>query len=237
MPEEKKIPELGLAEFVSTLIRETFDAILTAQEEQSAKIVQIHELADSSPENIAADVITPEEVELGMQRFFPLPDKPYCAVYDDAAYHPEPNESPAIYQLTGYEMQKGDFGNNRITAQGLAAIKRQVMFVLAADKLQQIRQMIRNGIPQIHIDNGKILAKVTFSVRETETEGTRPPATVGALPSTFLQRIDLLSGKTLKRIQLPAARMMVKQATESGTTSANNTSSAGEVEIHFRSIL
>ena len=92
MPEEKKIPELGLAEFVSTLIRETFDAILTAQEEQSAKIVQIHELADSSPENIAADVITPEEVELGMQRFFPLPDKPYCAVYDDAAYHPEPNE-------------------------------------------------------------------------------------------------------------------------------------------------
>ena len=33
MPEEKKIPELGLAEFVSTLIRETFDAILTAQEE------------------------------------------------------------------------------------------------------------------------------------------------------------------------------------------------------------
>lgn len=82
-------------------------------------------------------------------------------------------------------MQKGDFGNNRITAQGLAAIKKQVMFVLAADKLQQIRQMIRNGIPQIHIDNGKILAKVTFSVRETETEGTLPPATVGALPSTF----------------------------------------------------
>ena len=237
MPEEKKISELGLAEFVSTLIGETFDAILTAQEEQSSRIAQIIEIADKSPAEIAQGFITSEETEVGLQNLFPSSNEPFCLIYPGAIYRTEPNEFPAIYALSGYKMTKQDSAGGKITETGYQAVKQQVLLVLASEKLRQIREMIRHGLPRIQVDNGKILAKVSFSVRETETEGTEPTTVNNTgLSSTFMKKIDMLSGKALRRIQLPAARMMVKQATESGTSAANNTSIYGEVEIHFRSV-
>lgn len=242
MAEEKKIPEIGLAEFVSTLIRETFDAILTSQEEQSVKLAQIHALADSAPEDVATEFLTSEEIDLGMKRFFPLSEDPYCSVFVGAKYDPEPNEEPAVYNLTGYKILDGDVAGGKFTVQGFNAIKSQVMLMLAAEKLHQIRQMIRNGIPRIQVDNGKILAKVSFAVKENEVEGVNPettvePKTTRKLPATFLKKIDFMSGKTLKSIQLPETRMMVRQADETSNTSSNSTNIYGEVEIHFRSIL
>ncbi len=242
MPDEKKIPELGLAEFVSTLIRETFDAILTAQEEQSEKIALISDIAGRSPEEVAAGFISPDEIEAGLQRLFPAPDEPFCTLYEGAPYRPEPNEHPPVFVACGYGMQKNaDYAGGVITEKGYQAVVRQVSLLLASEKLQQIRNMVRNGVPKIQVDRGKILARVSFSVRET-TEAGDDPVTAGSaipsakLPSTFLQKIDVLGGKPLKSLKLPAARMMVKQATESGAASSNSTNIYGEVEIHFRSV-
>lgn len=242
MPDEKKIPELGLAEFVSTLIRETFDAILTAQEEQTVKIAQIAEISGLSPEEVAAGLVTPEDALAGLQRFFPAANDPFCTVYEGAPYSPEPDENPPVFVALGYSMQKEDFTGGKITKAGFEAVRQKVSLILANEKLQMIREMMRNGLPRIQVQHGKILSRVSFSVQETESDpGTAPTTgTTGgptALPVTFLKKIDVLGGKTLKSVQLPAARMMVKQASDTGITTSNATNVFGEVEIHFRTIV
>jgi hypothetical protein len=241
MPEEKKIPELGLAEFISTLIRETFDAVLTAQEEQTFKISQIAELAGRSPEEVASGYLSPGETEAGLQRLFPADTAPFSSVYEGAPYCPEPDENPPVFITTGYQMQKSDFASGKITNAGYQALLHRVSVLLAEEKLQLIRDMVRNGVPKIQVHQGKVLARVSFAVKETEGETTTTPSAgatggVTTLPVTFLKKMDILGGKTLKSIQLPAARMMVKQASEGGTTSSNATNVYGEVEIYFRTV-
>ncbi|HRZ42711.1 MAG TPA: hypothetical protein P5228_08410 [Bacteroidales bacterium] len=241
MPDEKKIPELGLAEFVSTLIRETFDAIITAQEEQTEKIAQIAEIAGLPPDEVAAALLTPEDALAGLQRIFPAGEAPFSTVYENAPYRPEPNEYPPVFVTTGYIMQKADFANGKFTLTGYNSVLQKVSQMLAEEKLQLIREMMRNGLPKIQVDQGKILARVSFSVKETEGETGASPTTgtsavTTGLPLTFLKKIDVLGGKTLKSIQLPAARMMVKQAADTGSTTSDATSVFGEVEIHFRTI-
>jgi hypothetical protein len=253
MSVEKKIPELGLAEFVSTLIRETFDAILTTQEEQTEKIAQIADLAGRSPEEVAASFISQQELDDSLQKLFPSKEEPYCLVYVGASYKPGPNEQPPVFEACGYRMQKDDYAGGKFTEKGYQSVVHHLRILLAEEKLKYIRQMVRTGVPRIQVDRGKILAKVSFSVRETAETATEPgdtgsasgvaPTSMGAQfilkkpLTTFLQRIDVIGGKPLQSLHLPAARMMVKQAPDSSGSSANTTNVYGEVEIFFRSVL
>lgn len=248
--------ELTLAEFVGKLISETFQAVIGSMVEQARQQGAIITGTELELAEFALEFISDNDVEEHLSALFPWrADSHAHAIFKDASYQPARNdqvEKPAIMELTGYEMEEADFDSLQLTERGVERIKSAVRMNLAEDRQKALITLMRQGVPRVIVESGRILSKVTFRVNQQGTTGkgntdSKESDTAGRKGATRVVeskpiRTGMLASK-LKRISpmifkpeiLDSTRMLVKQADDE----APQTSEAkvyGEVEIKFKTI-
>jgi len=183
-----KSTELGFAEFASTLISETLNAVVTSiltQEKQAAELEQQTLL---SPQEYAKENLTDEIIRAEILRLFPSSsgkeDKSSVDVGEFYVVSKETGESPAIQQKIGYTITKTDVTANTqnrlyINQTGYNNIYEAIKLTLATQHLSLLRQVIARGIPRVYVDNGHIKSKLMLRL-ETQTVTDTKTATTGS---------------------------------------------------------
>lgn len=180
-----KATELGFAEFASTLISETLNAIVTSMLTQEKQVAQLEQEALLTPEEYAKENLTDDNVRGEVIRLFPnsagAADKSSVDAGESYTSGKEVEESPPVLSKIGYKIKKGDLavsqGKTVITSTGYANISAAVRLVLAKQHLTVLKTVIARGIPRVYVDNGHITSKLTLRF-ETNTAGT--PASSGS---------------------------------------------------------
>jgi type II secretory pathway pseudopilin PulG len=178
-----KATELGFAEFASTLISETLNAIVTSILTQEKQAAQLEQQAQLSIEEYAAENLTDEIVRAEVIRLFPSSigavDK--SSVDAGEPYSRETEERPNIYNKTGYKISKGDLTVNQgkavIGSVGYTHIFAATKVVLAKQHLSILKTVVARGIPRVIVDNGHITSKLTLRV---EADTTTTSSTTGS---------------------------------------------------------
>ncbi len=190
-----KATELGFAEFASTLISETLNAIVISILTQEKQTAQLEQQALLSPEEYAKENLADDIVRAEVIRLFPTQagaDKSAVDAGEPYMNNRENAESPAIYMKTGYKMTKGDVaasqGKTVITSAGYARIFAAVRLTLAKQHLAVLKTVIARGIPRVYVDNGHIKSKLTLRF-EANTTATTPSTTGSKIAGVTLPKI------------------------------------------------
>jgi hypothetical protein len=182
-----KATELGFAEFASTLISETLNAIVTSILNQEKQAAQLEQQAVLSPEEYANENLTNVIVRAEVIRLFPSStgnaDKSAVDAGEPYVSAKETEESPAILRKLDYKIVKGDIasssGKQLITSSGYAHILAATRLALAEQHLSVLKVVIARGIPRVYVDNGHISSKLTLRF-EADTSAPASLATTGS---------------------------------------------------------
>lgn len=179
--------EMGFAEFASTLISETLNAVVTSILTQEKQATQLAQQAMLTPEEYASENLTDDLVRAEVLRLFPPAANATASMIDAGQTYSNvkgAEESPAIFKKIGYRMVRGDVtieGKALITATGYAHIFAATRIALAQQHLAILKTVVARGIPRVYVDNGHILSKLTLSFQaDTSTATTTSASTTGA---------------------------------------------------------
>ncbi|MGD6934629.1 MAG: hypothetical protein ACQCN5_10525 [Candidatus Bathyarchaeia archaeon] len=199
-----KATELGFAEFASTLISETLNAVVTSILTQEKQAAELEKQTLLSPEEYAKENLTDEIVRAEIMRLFPSStgkeEKSAVDVGEPYTVSKETGESPAINEKTGYKIAKTDVTPSTqnmlyINQTGYNNIYSAVRLTLAAQHLALLRQVIARGIPRVYVDNGHIKSKLMLRL-ENQSPATTKAATTGSriaslsLPKLIAQPVN-----------------------------------------------
>jgi hypothetical protein len=191
-----KATELGFAEFASTLISETLNAVVTSiltQEKQAAELEQQTML---SPEEYAKENLTDEIIRAEILRLFPSStgkeDKSSVDVGEQYSLTKE-NESPAINQKVGYKIVKTDVTSSQnkmvINETGYAHIYAAVRLMLAVQHLSVLKTVLARGIPRVYVDNGHIKSKLMLRLETGSSAGTNAATTGSKIAGLGIRKL------------------------------------------------
>jgi hypothetical protein len=179
-----KATELGFAEFASSLISETLNAVVASLLTQEKQAAQLEQQALSTPEDYAKENLTDNIVRAEIIRLFPSSAETDKSAVDTGQIYTNikgVGESPAIYSKTGYRMTKADvetsLGKNVITANGYNHIFAAERLTLAKQHLGILKVVIARGIPRVYVDNGHISSKLTLRF---EADTSTSTSTIGS---------------------------------------------------------
>jgi hypothetical protein len=178
-----KSTELGFAEFASTLISETLNAVVTSILTQEKQAAQLEQQTMLSPEEYAKENLTEEIVRAEVLRLFSSSNgkegKSSVDVGEPYTLSKETGETPPVNQKVGYKILKTDVtvAQNKlyINQAGYDHIYGAVRLTLAGQHLALLKSVVARGIPRVYVDNGHIKSKLMLRL-ETQT-GTNSPAT------------------------------------------------------------
>lgn len=178
-----KSTELGFAEFASTLISETLNAVVTSILTQEKQAAQLEQQTLLSPEEYAKENLTDEIVRAEILRLFPSSsgkeDKSSVDIGEPYMVNKETGESPPVNQKTGYTIAKTDLTSSQgklyINQAGYEHIYEAVRLTLASQHLGLLRTVTSRGIPRVYVDNGHIKSKLLLRL---ETQSTTTAASV-----------------------------------------------------------
>lgn len=166
---ELQLPvDLGFTEFVSALLSEVLESVVSNQVQQEQRRGELLEAASLDPEAFAALHIGDAEVEGYLAQLFPASagDRPHDAA-SGTPYRPgegDQDEQPPYAERLGVRLTSADVSTEtgRLLARGarrLAAAARQR---LAEQQVAAARDLVESGIPRVQVDGGRITARVTF---------------------------------------------------------------------------
>jgi hypothetical protein len=181
-----KSTELGFAEFASTLISETLNAVVTSILTQEKQAAQLEQQTLLSPEEYAKENITDEIIRAEILRLFPSStgkeDKSSVDVGEPYTLSKETGESPAVNQKVGYKITKTDLTVTQnklfINQTGYNNICTAARLTLASQHLTLLRSVVARGIPRVYVDNGHIKSKLMLRL-ETQSATTAPSTSTG----------------------------------------------------------
>jgi hypothetical protein len=200
-----KAVELDFAEFASTLIFETLNAVISSILTQEKQVIELEQQAMLSPEGYARENLTDELVRVEIMRLFPSTngERNKSSVDIGELYIPASNvdESPSIYKKIGYKMSPKDYnminhintnekGNGSsgqkcfINEVGYNHIHAAARLALAVQHLSLLKQVIQRGIPRVYVNEGHIKSKMMLSFEEkqknTNTQTDTSATIIGA---------------------------------------------------------
>lgn len=225
MSELLKPVELGFVEFVSQLISETLQAVVTSMIQQEKKIREIEEFMALDTDTFTERVINDEMVKNEILQIFPSKEEGKSSVDEKSQYVPENKEdgvkeNPPIYSLIFYKMSEKDFeyaGNGHIiTQEGYKNICNHIKVLLSAQYKSAIGNIISRGFPRVLVDHGKINSKISISLR-SETEKKEGKNTMLIKPFLPVLRVQPINNRSPEFLGL-------------------NVNIVGEVEITFKTI-
>ena len=186
--------EMGFAEFASTLISETLNAVVTSILTQEKQAAQLAQQATLTPEEYASENLTDEIVRAEVLRLFPSATNANASTIDAGQPYSGKGteESPAIFKKIGYKTVRGDVtieGKAVITSAGYSHFFAATRAALAQQHLAVLRSVVARGIPRVYVDNGHILSKLTLNF-QAEAKATTSASTTGArIAGTGIRRI------------------------------------------------
>ncbi len=191
-----KATELGFAEFASTLISETLNAVVTSILTQEKQVAQLAQQANQTPEEYAKDNLTGDIIRAEILRLFPSntgdADKSAVDAGEPYISGKETEESPAVYKKIGYRMTKGDTaamaGKTTISTTGYAHILAATRLALAQQHLSVIQTVVARGIPRVYVDNGHITSKLTLRL-EVDATTSAPVSTAAKIAGNGIRKI------------------------------------------------
>jgi len=188
-----KATELGFAEFASTLISETLNAVVTSILTQEKQAAQLEQQALLSPEEYAKENLTDELIRGEVLRLFPHATKAEKSAVDAGEPYTvsKETEEPAILKKVGYKILKNDVSSTQnklvINENGYAHICNAVELALATQHLNLLKAVVARGIPRVYVDNGHISSKLMLRL---EVESTSSTSTTGSkISATGIRRL------------------------------------------------
>jgi hypothetical protein len=235
--------ELGFSEFVSKLVSDTFEAIVSSTLSQEENWIQLRELLAHNLDDFSLLVIDDNTLELELNRVFPI-NKEGMGIIIGRDYQkadPEQNiqEEPPIYLYTGYQPSA-----SKLAAEDVEEIYRLVRNQLGQRQYDIMSNVLSKGTTKLVVDAGKINAKLNFEILQVEeAEETEEDNTSGndiqsiASKRIFVKnKLPVFSGLS-RPTEMKNVHFFVKPPTDSDPqTHQVKANVYGEVEIQFKTI-
>lgn len=232
--------ELGFTEFVSKLIADTFEAIITSSVQQEEDWMQMNELLGLGQEAFAKKVIDDESLAQEIVRLFPA-DEGGTLIREKAEYqkgNPKKGipEIPPIAEITGYQPPGRTL--NEADVRNIYETVRQIM---AIRQYEVLRRLLARGSTRVIVDAGKINAKLTFEINQVEEEpgsggggGSAPPTGISKI--IVPRKTSIFSG-IARPTELEKVRFFVRPPSDKDPqTHQVKANVYSEVEIQFKTI-
>jgi len=182
--------ELAMMEFTTLLLRQTFEGMLQAIYQQREDNAQWMRLSKLTPEAYAQQHVSEENVEEKLLQLFGGKEGGEGSRVDvGQPYSPargEAKESPEIFKLLGVLLEEGDYTplslssplerplpSRRflISESGAQRLREAARQKLALEALEQLQRLVAFGLPEVHIESGRILSKASFRI-EYKADGS-----------------------------------------------------------------
>jgi hypothetical protein len=197
-----KSVELDFAEFASTLISETLNAVITSMLTQEKQVAELEQQVLLSPEQYAKEYLPDELVRAEILRFFPSnsgrEEQSSVDIGEPYTTNGENDESPMINKKTGYTIIPQDLDtiatNNKISQTvinqtGYGHIYAAVRLTLASQHLAVFRQIVKRGIPRVYVTEGHIKSKLTLRFEDQMSSNTTPLTAGPKIASLGIRRL------------------------------------------------
>lgn len=231
--------ELGFSEFVSKLIADTFDAVITSTITQEENWAQLNDLLSLDLSEFSSKVIDEEQVQEELTNLFPDGSGGTMIVVDGPYVRANPKngtqESPPVNALLGYQPR-----GSKLSEKDVAEIRILVRNKLAVRHFEVLSRVFSKGSTRIVVDAGKINAKLNFEILQVEENGNNNSGT-GTEPSS-ISRIYLKRKypgfNTLGRpLELRNVHLFVKPPADKDPQSHQIKANVyGEVELQFKTV-
>jgi len=196
--------ELGFAEFASTLISETLNAVITSMLTQEKQVAELEQQVMLSAEQYAKENLPDELVREEILRLFPSnsgrDDQSSVDIGEPYTKSGENDEFPMINNKVGYAITPQDldtiptnnnFSQTVINQTGYGHIYAAVRLTLAAQHLAVFRQIVKRGVPRVYVTEGHIKSKLTLRFEnKKEIPQTIDPIPRLGLRSIFVQPVS-----------------------------------------------
>lgn len=230
--------ELGFSEFVSKLIADTFEAIITSSVQQEEDWMQMNELLGLGGEAFARKVIGEEALEQEVALLFPSEEGGTVIRVKTEYQKGNPKkgipEVPPVYEHTGYQPT-----GRALTETDVAGIYEAVRQMMALKQYELLKRLLSRGATKVIVDAGRINAKLTFEINQVEEE---PQGGGGGAPSTTLSKIFVKNRAPVfkgiaRPIELEKVHFFVKPPSDKDPqTHQVKANVYSEVEIQFKTI-
>lgn len=190
--------ELGFTEFVSKLISDTFEAIITSSARQEEDWMQLYDMLNLGLAEYAKKVITNDVLLEEVKRLFP-DDHDGTTIHSGNDYsRGDPSkgkpETPPVFAITGYQPTGAVLQKTEV--EGIFEAVRQI---LAARQYEVLKSLFARGTTKVVVDSGKINAKLTFNITQVDEADASP------------QGAHYSKGGTSAKSSFPEAPVNVKQ--------------------------
>ncbi len=233
--------ELGFSDFVSKLISDTFEAVITTSVNQEEDWQQLGELLSQQIDVFTEIVIDNKSVDNEINRLFPDGEGGNLITkgQDYKKSNPEKDidESPLIYFYTGYQ-PKG----SSLSEQDVLEINRSVKNILGKKQYDVLSNVYSKGATRVIVDAGKINAKLNFEILQVEEDEEDPADPVVGDPRPGLSRIFVKRKfpgfiGLARPTEMRNVHFFVKPPTDKDPqTSQVKANVYGEVEINFKTV-
>lgn len=189
MAEFNKV-SLGFAEFVSQLLHETFDAVLSAQNYQMEKYSELEKALSISEVVFKELYISDEELLAKEIELFGTSITENMIVNENLlksiiSNFPDFNESNGIVK-------------GKLVLTGKEEIKNNLALILVTEKRDKIREMInKSDMVRLMVDSGEIRAKLEltniYQDNEAKTDDSKSPAETGSIGKTKILKKPIIT--------------------------------------------
>lgn len=236
--------ELGFSDFVSKLISDTFEAVITTSMRQEEDWQQLNELLAQSPSVFNDTVVDQKMVEDEIIRLFP-DNEGGTIIKKGLEYiraNPDKNvlENPPIEALTGYAPR-----GKELESEDVIAIFEAVKSILGKKQYDVLSNVFSRGATRVVVDAGRINAKLNFDILQLENpddkdEEPTPGPVVGdplTMSRIFVKRKFPGFVGLARPTEMRNVHFFVKPPTDKDPqTSQVKANVYGEVEVNFKTI-
>ncbi len=167
MAEFKEV-SLGFAEFVSQLIQETFDAILSSQNYQLEKYLELQNKLKLSNQAFKKNYISNDDIEDRIIEFFGFKVDEQMLV----------NEELSLFLENTFEADQNLVNNKKLTSIGYESIYDYITNLIIEERKELLNTLINNSnISNIIVDSGEIIAKLELTnlfTQDNNSENEKP---------------------------------------------------------------
>ncbi|MBI1937945.1 MAG: hypothetical protein HYS25_07450 [Ignavibacteriales bacterium] len=201
---------LGFAEFVSQLLHETFDAVLSAQNYQLEKYSEFEKALSLSSRQFKELYISDDEINEKEIKIFGVSIKDKIQITGDLM--------TSIKEVVkDFDVEKG-IEKNKLTNSGAAILEQKTIELLADEKKEKLRQLInKSEMVRLMVDSGEIRAKLELSSlyqsdiaelpQESSTKKRAAPGKTGFTTKQIMQVKEVeLKGIKIQEILDPVSK-------------------------------
>jgi|GEM_PF-2566929 len=236
--------ELGFSDFVSKLISDTFEAVVTTSMRQEEDWQQLNELLSQELDVFTELVVDQTMLENEIIRLFP--DKEGGTIIKKGLAYTKANpekqivENPPIESITGYVP-----AGLKLNEEDVIAVFQAVKNIIGRKQYEVLSNVFSRGATKVVVDAGKINAKLNFDILQVENtddedEEPTPGPIVGdplSMSRIFVKRKFPGFVGLARPTEMRNVHFFVKPPTDKDPqTSQVKANVYGEVEINFKTI-